>query len=128
MAAGLCLALAVGGGLLASLPVDRFTLEWTHSVEKIEWREQWRIAAGRLELTEAQIEGSGAGMDPPADARRVGNGWVYTPVVAPLERLVLANSVFTADYTLCAEGRCRRLADWTGLSDRPIALSACTTD
>ena len=52
--AGLCL-FALGGALLASLPGTQFTLSWTHSIEKTEWREAWTVEAGRLRPTEARI-------------------------------------------------------------------------
>jgi hypothetical protein len=103
-----CLALAQT--LLAVLPTDAFTLVWTHSVEKTEWREDWRVEGDRLRLAEAAVRGSGAGMDPPADAVFAGGEWRYKPRVLPLHRLALANSKMTGDYRLCWNGACRPLA------------------
>ncbi|HCN88979.1 MAG TPA: DUF1850 domain-containing protein, partial [Oxalobacteraceae bacterium] len=37
---GLCLAAA---GLAITLPLQAFTLGWTHSIEKIRWEEDYRI-------------------------------------------------------------------------------------
>ena len=64
----LCLASA---GIVKALQVAAFTLAWTHSIEKIEWQEDWRITPQGLELTQARVKGSGAGMEPPPQARLV---------------------------------------------------------
>lgn len=120
---GLCLAVA-GAAASLMLPIDGFTLSWTHSVEKVEWQETWRIAAGRLELVAARVRGSGAGMEPPDDARWEAGWWVYRPDLAPLERLVLAHSSFTADYTLCAGGTCWPLSALVP-GEAPVELHAC---
>lgn len=113
MSAGICLT-ALGGAVLAALPGPSFTLAWTHSIEKTEWREEWRAESGRLVPVEARVKGSGAGMEPPPQAR-LADGWlVWTPNLPPQDRIVLAASAFTGDHTLCAGGRCRPLAEWTG--------------
>ena len=67
----LCLAFA---GVVKALSVAAFTLVWTHSIEKVEWQEDWRITARGLELVEARVKGSGAGMEPPPEARLM-KGW-----------------------------------------------------
>ncbi|GAB1412978.1 MAG: hypothetical protein AMXMBFR31_02890 [Candidatus Desulfobacillus denitrificans] len=119
----LCLA---AGALVTTLAVDAFTLAWTHSIEKIRWEEDWRLAGGRLELVEARIRGSGAGMEPPAGAVLENGVWRYRPATAPLARLRLANSAFTADYELCFDGRCRPLAELAGgAENRPVELYVC---
>ena len=119
----LCMA---AGALVATLAVESFTLAWTHSIEKIRWEEDWRIEAGLLHLVEARIRGSGAGMEPPAGAVLDQGVWRYRPALAPLERLRLANSAYTAGYELCAEGRCRPLAELAGRAENePIELFAC---
>ena len=56
-----------------------FTLAWTHSVEKTRWEEDWRVRPDGLEILEARIEGSGAGMEPPPDAVFDGHLWRYHP-------------------------------------------------
>jgi hypothetical protein len=67
----LCLASA---GVVKTLSIAAFTLVWTHSIEKVEWQEDWRLTPQGLELVQARVKGSGAGMEPPADARLV-DGW-----------------------------------------------------
>ncbi|WP_158045212.1 DUF1850 domain-containing protein [Skermanella pratensis] len=127
-AAALCIALAGASAVeapLARLPVEAFSLSWTHSVEKIEWREDWRITDGRLLIEEAHVRGSGAGMEVPDGARLMDGSWVYRPGVPPLDRLDLANSGFTADYRICSADGCRDLAAVTGVADRPLTLFAC---
>jgi len=119
----LCIA---AGALVATLAVDFFTLAWTHSIEKVRWEEDWRIEAGRLHLVEARIHGSGAGMEPPEGAVLERGVWRYRPALAPVERLRLANSAYTADYELCFDGRCRPLAEVAGSAENaPMELHAC---
>lgn len=72
----LCLAsAALAMGL--TLPDDRFTLRWTHSVERTEWVEHWRTDAHTLVLQEARVRGSGAGMEPPDGSVWRDGWWVY---------------------------------------------------
>src|SRR5260370_40699043 len=63
---GLSLCLASVGGV-KTLSVAAFTLVWTHSVEKIDWKEDGRIPPKGLELVQAAGKGSGAGNGPPAE-------------------------------------------------------------
>jgi hypothetical protein len=115
----LCIAL---GGKVAVLAVSSFTLSWTHSVEKTEWLERWDVTPAGLVVTEARIEGSGAGMEPPDGAVFDGSGWVYRPPYRPEAQVVLADSGTAAAWTLCAGGACRTLG---GDGGEPIVLSAC---
>ena len=83
----LCLA---SGGLLSSLAATLFTLQWTHSVERIAWQEDWRIDGDALVLVEARIRGSGAGMDPPDGAVLRDGVWHYR-VARRVQRLLLSS-------------------------------------
>ena len=58
----------LAGSTIASLMAGAITLAWTHSVEKIVWEEDWRSTPAGLELVEARVRGSGAGMEPPQGA------------------------------------------------------------
>ena len=78
---GLCLA---AGGLVVRLGMAALTLAWTHSVEKIAWEEDWAATPQGLVLREARVRGSGAGMEPPPEARFVEGGWRWTPDLPPL--------------------------------------------
>jgi hypothetical protein len=103
------------GAVTAALAAAQFTLAWTHSIEKIRWEEDWRIASGSLVAVEARIRGSGAGMEIPDGAVLKGGIWHYRPALPPQRELRLARSPFGAggtDYTLCVAGNCRLLADW----------------
>lgn len=104
------------GGIGAALPGDHFTLAWTHSVQKTEWQEDYSLRDGRLLLTEARIQGSGAGMDPPEGARLQDGWWRYNPHLPPLPELRLTLSSFTAGYRICVDGTCRAL---TSLLETP---------
>lgn len=106
----------LAGGLMLALPPDgRFRLHWTHSVEKTEWREDWRVVPGGMRPERAAIKGSGAGMEPGPDAQLV-DGWlVWTPQVATVSTLVIAASGMTASgWTLCAGETCQVLGDTAG--------------
>jgi hypothetical protein len=121
---GVCLA---AGVLAATLPLSAFTLAWTHSIEKIRWEEDYHILDGRLVLEDARIRGSGAGMEPPADARFENGVWHYRPVLPPLERLRLTHSPYTAGYEICSAGGCKPLtAILTHLPEFAVVeISAC---
>ena len=84
----LCLASA---GVLKTLHIAAFTLVWTHSVEKVGWQEDWRVTSHRLELTQARVKGSGAGMEPAPEARLVDGWFQWRPKRAPMPELLLGN-------------------------------------
>ena len=116
----LCLASA---GLVKALSIATFTLVWTHSVEKTDWQEDWRVMPHGLVLTQARVKGSGAGMEPPPQARLV-NGWFqWRPDGGPKPQMVLANSGAAGEWRLCANGGCRTLSDIFG---HPIGANATT--
>ena len=77
---GLCLAAAA---IPVALPLQAFTLAWTHSIGKIRWEEDYRLAGGRIELVEARIRGHGAGMEPPEGLVLKNGVWHYTPRLPP---------------------------------------------
>ncbi|HZY67423.1 MAG TPA: DUF1850 domain-containing protein, partial [Devosia sp.] len=108
---------------LLALAATSFTLSWTHSVEKTTWRESWTVAGDRLQLIEASVEGSGAGIAVPDDAVWADGRWTWRPDLAPLPHLTLAASGATASpWTLCpAGGECVELG---GEPDEPVRLWA----
>ena len=114
-AAAICLAL---GARHVSLPTDQVTLAWTHSVEKTRWEEDYAIRGPGLALTEARIQGTGAGMEPPPDALFHDGWWHYVPHLPVLPALRLTLSPYTADYRLCWKGQCRSLAKLVGTKRR----------
>lgn len=103
----LCLATA---SAVVTLSAPSFTLAWMHSIEKVRWEEDYRIVGRRLELTEARIQGSAAGMEPPPEAWLEGGWWHYAPAQRWHEELRLTRSPYARDYELCFDGRCRSLA------------------
>ena len=64
----------LSAGKTITLAASLFTLSWTHSVERVRWEEDWRVTPAGLEIVEARVKGSGAGMEPPPDAV-LKNGW-----------------------------------------------------
>ena len=112
----------LAGGAIARLAVTAFTLAWSHSVEKTEWREEWRVTPAGLELVQAQVKGSGAGMEPGEGASLVGGWWVWRPDLPPQPELNLAASGATATgWRLCHAGGCLDLgvAEGQGAVIRP---------
>lgn len=99
-----------GAALLATLPISDFTLAWTHSIEKIRWEEDWRISPAGLEIVEARIRGTGAGMEPPAGAELRDGIWHYHPAIGVQEFIELARSSEVPDYEFCVSGKCRTLS------------------
>lgn len=116
----LCI-LAAGKTMVLAASV--FTLSWTHSVEKVRWEERWQATPAGLQITQARVKGSGAGMEPPENSVLKDGWWVYAPKVAPLERLVLAASGATGGgWELCAAGVCTQIADRPG---DPAVVKVC---
>jgi hypothetical protein len=117
----LCLA---AGGATAVLPLSAFLLSWTHSVERVEWRELWRIEAGALALEEARVKGSGAGMEPGDGARLIDGWWVWRPALAVPE-LLLARASGIAAWRLCAPDGTGCLGLSGAPGDGPVRLAPC---
>lgn len=114
----------IEGAVTAMVAATAFTLSWTHSVEKTEWRESWVLEQGRLRIVEARVRGSGAGMEPPEGSVLQDGWWVYRPAIPPQEKLVLARSGATgAGWQLCAEGSCREIGGASAGS--PVVIGAC---
>jgi hypothetical protein len=124
----LCVA---AGGIVKVLSTGAFMLAWSHSVEKTEWQEDWRIAETGLLLVEARVKTSGAGMEPPADTRLVDGWWRWRPAPTVLPQLVLRNSGAVGDWRICTADGCRSLGEILGsggdhdlVTLRPCADSA----
>ena len=80
------MSLCLAGAETLRLAVTAFTLAWTHSVEHLRWEEDWRVTPAGLELVEARVQGSGAGMEPPEGARLAGGWWTWRPARPPQRR------------------------------------------
>ena len=104
----LCLASA---GVVKTLSIAAFTLVWTHSIEKIDWQEDWRITPRGLELVQARVKGSGAGMEPPPEARLVDGWFQWRPERAAMPEVVLGNSGAAGEWRLCSR---RKMPDAVG--------------
>lgn len=133
---GICLALvAAQAGVTAPVvfvPMQHFTLAWTHSIEKVRWEEDYAVVdsptasqAAVLRAVAARVRGSAAGMEPPPDAT-LRNGWYeYTPQFQTPPELRLTRSEFTPDYELCTHGHCRPLSDWLASDGGVTQLTPC---
>ncbi len=108
------------------LAAAEFDLSWQHSVEKTTWRETWMIRDGLLELREAAVKGSGAGMDPGEGANLQDGWWVWAPKPLAVEALVLAASGATnGGWRLCSSGACH---DIGGDAGAPLNISVCASN
>lgn len=107
------LCFLTAGGVKA-LALAVFTLAWTHSIEKVEWQEDWRVTPHGLELVQARVKGSGAGMEPPPEARLVGGWFQWQPKRAPMQEVVLGNSGTAGEWRVCHDGQCRTLSQIVG--------------
>lgn len=106
-------ALAVSGG---------FTLGWTHSVERSEWRETWRVSEDRLHLVEARVRGSGAGMEPGDGAVLRDGWWVWQPDVSVPDLALAASGATGGGWRLCSDAGCREIGAAAGA---PVVLRPC---
>ena len=120
----LCL---ISGGVTKVLMLGAFTLAWTHSIEKIEWQEDWRVTPAGLEVMAARVKGSGAGMEPPPEARLAGGWFQWRPAPLPRPQVVLGNSGLAGEWRLCHDGRCRTLSEILGhpVGPHPTVMKAC---
>lgn len=116
-------ACLLAGAMVLTLSGPDFRLEWTHSVEKITWREFWRIENGALLLTRAAVKGSGAGMEPGDGAVLQDGWWVWTPDLPPQPELLLAASGATVSgWRICEADHCRSVGVTQG---DPVRLRPC---
>ncbi|MCS3474245.1 TRAP transporter 4TM/12TM fusion protein [Bradyrhizobium elkanii] len=116
----LCLASA---GVVKALSIAAFTLAWTHSIEKSAWQEDWLVTPAGLTLQRARVKGTGAGMEPPPEARLVDGWFQWSPPPVPRPEVVLGNSGAAGEWRLCQEGRCRTLSEIFG---HPIGANVTT--
>lgn len=126
--AALVLCLIAGDRPPVQVPTDHFTLSWTHSIEKVEWQEDYRITTDGLVLERSRVKGSGVGMEPAPDATLVDGWWVGHPALPPLPDLTLAASPHAGDHMICTPERCASLQDWLGsAAEGPVRMVACPT-
>ena len=73
------------------------------------------------------MKGSGAGMEPPAEARLVDGWFQWQPKRAPMRQVLLGNSGAAGEWRLCNDGQCRALSEIFGRPAAPTVttMSAC---
>ncbi|MFN5715897.1 MAG: DUF1850 domain-containing protein, partial [Bradyrhizobium sp.] len=86
-------------------------------------QEDWLATPAGLTLQQARIKGSGAGMEPPPEAKLIG-GWLqWSPPPVPRAEIVLGNSGAAGEWHLCHAGRCQTLSEIFG---HPIGANVTT--
>ena len=119
----LCLS---GGGVTLALALETFSLSWTHSVERTEWREDWRLTEAGLVVESAAISGSGAGMEVPDGAVLRDGAWHYRPMLPPQAQVTFADAGRGAgDWRLCGHEVCRDVGDLVPSRGGHFTLRAC---
>ncbi len=120
------MSLCVVSGLKTVIhTVSFFTLSWSHSVEKTEWKEVWKIEKDKLVLKEARIKGSGAGMEPPAGSMLIDGWYVYKPNIKPTKEVILSNSdVFLANWKICYDKKCKPIV---AEKNKTLKLTVCNS-
>ncbi len=113
----------ISAGAVKALSLVAFTLVWTHSIEKTEWQEDWRVTPGGLELVQARVKGSGAGMEPAPDARLVDGWFQWQPKRAAMPEVVLGNSGAAGEWRICHDGGCQTLSEILG---HPVGANITT--
>lgn len=113
----------LSAGKMLTLSVSAFSLSWTHSVEKIDWQEDWQSTPAGLVMTMARVKGSGAGMEPGDDAILTDGWWQWTPTLGPQPELRLAASGETGSgWTLCTVKGCQVLGE---VASEPLIIKRC---
>ena len=115
----------LAAGATVRLGTLALTLAWTHSIEKTRWEEDWRLTPAGLVVEEDRIQATGAGMEPPPNARFDGTWWRYRPALPPLPQVVLRRSGATDDWSLCIAGQCRPMGSYVPPEADPVTLTAC---
>ena len=115
----------LAGSTIVPLMAGAITLAWTHSVEKIAWEEDWRSGPAGLELVEARVRGSGAGMEPPPEAKLAHGVWSWKPSLPPQAQVVMRRSGATADWWICISGRCRPMEAYVPSEADPVVMTVC---
>jgi hypothetical protein len=113
------------GASMIRLGVAALTLAWTHSVEKTQWEEDWRLTAQGLVIVESRIEGTGAGMEPPDHARFDGKWYRWQPKLPPLEEVILRRSGEAGDWRICRAGKCVAMGELVPEKADPVRLQRC---
>ena len=117
-----CLA---ASGKIVALALEAFALVWSHSVEKTEWREHWRVVEGGLVIERAEVEGTGAGMEIPEGAAFDGSAWSYRPDLPPQREVAFADAGRGQDWLICVDSRCREIGSLLPVSGTVLRISAC---
>ncbi len=115
----------LAGSVITPLMAGAITLAWTHSVEKTTWEEDWRSTPAGLELVEARVRGSGAGMEPPPEAKFVNGVWSWKPDLPPQVQVIMRRSGATADWQICMAGGCRPMEAYVPPEADPIVMKLC---
>ncbi|CAN5223915.1 hypothetical protein BH10PSE9_BH10PSE9_22550 [soil metagenome] len=91
-------------------------------MQKTVWEEDWRLTPAGFAISEARVQGSGAGMEPLEGSVFDGTWWRYRPPLKPQTEIVLGDSGVAGAWTLCAAGQCTELG---GSGEGPVVLHQC---
>lgn len=97
-------------------------------MEHTGWQEDYQITPAGLELVQARVKGSGAGMEPPPDAILKNDWWVYTPHLQPLPELNLAASGATGGGWHVCSPQLKDCLDLGEQAQASIKVTPCDVD
>jgi hypothetical protein len=117
----------MAGGLQLEIPANSFTLRWQHSIEKIDWEEDYTMVGDWLFLSSARVRGGGAGMEPPPESFYNQGVWHYRPApdIRWTRQLLLTRSEFARDYEICLVGTCQPLSRWIPVAAGTTVAAPC---
>ena len=112
----------MAGAVTLALSGPAFSLHWTHSVERVEWAEDWMIEGRGLRLVQARVKGSGAGMEPGEGAVLRDGWWVWSPDLWVADLHLAASGATGAGWRLCDGPECHELGATAG---KALVIAPC---
>ena len=118
----MALCVLIAGAVALHLTGPEVRLEWTHSVEKIRWREVWAETTTGLTLRRAAVKGSGAGMEPGDTAILTDGWWEWSPALRVPALHLAASGSTVSGWDFCDLTGCHQLG---ATASAPLTLAPC---
>lgn len=119
------ICLFASGAIALAFAGGEIQLEWTHSVEKVRWRETWSEGHQGLRLDRAAVKGSGAGMEPGEGAKLVDGWWEWTSNLTVPKLILAASGETVSGWQICDQEKCQEFGQEP---DASLILTPCQID